>query len=59
VVEEKTPFCVSGVVKCGNGFDPFGNVVHYHENVLLSITRWRMEIHEVYAPFTEGGNCDD
>jgi hypothetical protein len=58
VVEEKMRFCVSGVVKCGHGFNPFGKVINCHNNLLVSITGWRMEIHEVYAPFIEGANCD-
>jgi hypothetical protein len=59
VVEEKTCCCVSGVVKCGHGFDPLGKVIYFHEKVLVSITGWRMASHEVYAPFTEGVNCDE
>jgi hypothetical protein len=34
--------------------DPFGKIIHYHDNVLVSITGWRMESHEIYAPFTKG-----
>jgi hypothetical protein len=59
VVEEKMHCCVSDVVKCGHGSDPFGKVIHYHDNVLVSITGWRMEIQEVYVPFIEGADCDD
>jgi hypothetical protein len=59
VVEEKMRWCVSVVVKCGHGFDPFGKLINFHENVLVSITGWRMKIHEFYAPFIEGVGCDD
>jgi hypothetical protein len=51
--------CVSDVVESGHGFGPFGKVIDGHDNVLVSITGWRMEIHEVYAPLTKGANCDD
>jgi hypothetical protein len=59
VVEEKMCCCVSGVVKCGHGFRPFGKVIYYHDNVLVSITGWRMASHEVNDLFTEGVSCDD
>jgi hypothetical protein len=54
MVEEKTHCCVSDVVKCVHGFNLFGKVIDCQDNLLVSITRWRMESHEVYAPFTEG-----
>jgi hypothetical protein len=59
MVEEKMFFFISRVVKCGHGFNPFGKVIHFHDNVLVSITRWRMGSHEVYAPFTKAVDCDD
>jgi len=59
VVEEKMCFYVSSVVECGHVFGPFGKVIYDHDNVLVSITGWRMESHEVYAPFIEGVDCVD
>jgi hypothetical protein len=59
MVEEKTRCCVNNVVKCGHGFDPFSKVIHIHHDVFVSIIGWRIESHEVYAPFTEGVDCDD
>jgi hypothetical protein len=59
MVKENTRCCVSGVVKCGHGFSPFGKVIHYNDNLIMSLTGWRMESHEVYAPFTEGIGYDD
>jgi hypothetical protein len=59
MVEEKARCCVSGIVESGHGFSPFGKVIYYHENVLVSVTRWRMESHEVYAPFAKGVDDDD
>jgi hypothetical protein len=50
---------VSGVVESGHGFDTFGKVIYYHDNVLMSIIGWKMEIHEFYAPFIEGFNGDE
>jgi hypothetical protein len=54
MVEEKTRCCVSGSFESGYGFDPFGKVIYFQDNVLVSITRWRMTSHEVYAPCVEG-----
>ena len=54
MVEDKTPCCVSGSSESGYGFDPFSKLIYFHENVLVSITGWRMTSHEVYAPFAEG-----
>jgi hypothetical protein len=52
--EDKTCCCVSGSLESGYGLDPFRKVIYFHENVLVSITEWRMTSHEVYAPFVEG-----
>ena len=54
MVEEKTRCCVSGSFDSGYGFDPFGKVIYFHDNVLVSITGCRMTSHEFYAPFAEG-----
>jgi hypothetical protein len=54
VVEEKMCCCVSGVFESGHGFDPLGNVIDNHDNVLVSITRWRMESREFYVPLQKG-----
>ena len=59
VVEEKMCCCVGGVVKCGHGFGPFDKVIEFHDNVLVSITRWRIASHEVDAPFAKGADGDD
>jgi hypothetical protein len=54
MVEEKTRYCVNDVVKCGHGFGPFGKIIHYHHNVLMSITGWRIASHE-YIPNLQKG----
>jgi hypothetical protein len=59
VVEEKTHCFVSGTVEGTHGFNPFGNVIYYHNDVLMSIARWRIASHEVYAPFEKGVGGDD
>jgi hypothetical protein len=59
MVEEKTRCCVKNVAKCGHGFGPFGKIIYYHHDVIVSINGWRMESHEVYAPLTEGADCDE
>ena len=51
--------CVSDIVESGDGFGPFGKVIHYHDDVPVSITRWRIASHKFYAPFVEGANGDD
>jgi hypothetical protein len=59
MVEEKMCCCVSGIVEGRHGFDPFVKVIHFHNDVLVSITRWTIAGHEVYAPFIEGVGGDD
>jgi hypothetical protein len=59
MVKEKTLCYVSGTVKSGHGFDPFGKVIYYHDNLLVPITICRMENHEFYAPFVDGANDDE
>jgi hypothetical protein len=51
--------CVSNVIEGRHGFSPFGKVIHFHDDILVSIAIWRVEIHEVYAPFVEGVDNDD
>jgi hypothetical protein len=59
VIEEKMRCCVSGVVEGRHGFGPFGEVIYDHDDVLVSISRWRVASHKVYAPFAEGADSDD
>jgi hypothetical protein len=59
VVEEKMRCCVSGIVEGRHGFDPFGKLIYFHDDVRVSITRWRIASHELYAPFAKGANNDD
>jgi hypothetical protein len=59
VAKEKKGHSVSGVVEGRHGFDPFGEVIDYHDDVLVPISRWRVASHEVYAPFAKGANNDD
>jgi hypothetical protein len=54
VVKEKMCCSVSGVVEGGHGFDPLGEVIDCHDDVFVSITRWRVASHEVDAPFAKG-----
>jgi len=58
VVKEK--MCgVSGIVESSHGFVPFGKVIHFHDDVLVSIIIWRIARHEFYAPFSQGDDSDD
>jgi hypothetical protein len=59
MIEEKTRCCVNDVIEGSHGFDPFGKVIYYHGDVLVSIAIWRIAIHEFYAPFAEGADNDD
>jgi hypothetical protein len=59
VVEEKTRCCVSGVVEGRHCFDPFGKVIDCHDDLLVSISIWRVVDHEFDAPFAEGAGSDD
>jgi hypothetical protein len=59
VFEQKMHCCVSDVIVGGNGFDPFGKVIHYYDDILVSIAIWRVSSHEVDAPFVEEANSDD
>jgi hypothetical protein len=59
VVEEKKCCCVSGIVEGKHGFGPFGKVIYFHNDVLVSITIWWVVSHEFYAPFAEGVSGDD
>jgi hypothetical protein len=54
MVEDKMCCCVSRSFETEYSFDPFGKVIYFHDNVLVSITVCRMTSHEVYAPFAEG-----
>jgi hypothetical protein len=59
VVEEKARYCVGGIVEGRHGFGLFGKVIYCHDNVLVSIARWRNASHEVNAPFAERVTNDD
>jgi hypothetical protein len=59
MVEETMHCCVNGVVEGRHGLGPFGKVIYFLDDVLLSISRWRVSSHEFYAPFVEGIGSDD
>jgi len=59
VVEEKMCCCVNGIVEGRHGFSPFGKVIKCHDDVLVSITIWRIASHEVFAPFAKGACIND
>jgi len=59
VVKEKTRWSVSDVVEGGHGFNPLGEIIDCHDDVFVSITRWRVASHEVYAPFAKGSGSND
>jgi hypothetical protein len=59
VVKEKMRCYVSDVFEGRHGFSPLGEVICCHNNVLVSISRWRVSSHEVNAPFTKWVGRDD
>jgi hypothetical protein len=59
MVEEKTRCCINDIVESGHGFDPFGKLIDFYDNVLFPITGWRIANHEFYASFAEGTGGDD
>jgi hypothetical protein len=59
VVKEKTCCDVSGIVKGGHIFCPFGEVIDYDNNVFVSIAGGGITSHEVDAPFKKRAGSDD
>ena len=59
VVEEKTHYCVSGVVEGGHRFSPFGEVIDRDNNVFVTIAGGGITSHKVDAPFTKGASHND
>jgi hypothetical protein len=59
VIKEKTCCSVSSVVEGGHGFGPLGEVIDYHDNVLVSIVGWMASSHEVNAALAKGVDSDD
>ena len=59
MVKEKMCCNVKGVVEGGHGLIPLGEIIDFHEYVFVSIARWRVVSHEVYAPFSKGANSSE
>jgi hypothetical protein len=59
VVKEKMRCSVSNVVEGGHGFNPFSEIIDFHDNVFVSIARWRVASNEVYDPFAKGVGSND
>jgi hypothetical protein len=59
VVEEKTCYSFSGVFEGGYSFSPFSEIIDCHDDVFVSIARWQVANHEVYAPFAKGARSND
>jgi hypothetical protein len=58
-LKKKTHCCVSVIIEGRHVFDPFVKVIDCHDDVLVSISRWRVATHEVNAPFSKGVDSDD
>jgi hypothetical protein len=59
VVKEKTCCGVSGIVKGGHNFCPFGEVIDCENNVFVSIVGGGITSDEVDSPFTKRVGIDD
>ena len=59
VVKEEMRWSVSGVVKSGHSFDPFGEVIHGDNNVFATIAGGGITSHKVDAPFTKSAGSND
>jgi len=59
MVEKEASYGVCHVVEHRHGFDPFGELVNDHNDILVVITRWRVACHKVHAPFAKGTDSDD
>ena len=58
MVEEETCCGFSFAIKCGHGFVPLGEVINYHDNVLVAISQNGVDCHDVDFPSAEGPDCD-
>ena len=59
MVKEKMCCSVSGVVEGGHGFNSLGEIIDCHNDLFVSISRWRVASHEVYTPFAKGADSND
>jgi hypothetical protein len=59
VVEEKMRCGVSGIVKGGHGFHPFGEVIDSDNNIFVTIAGGGITGHKVNAPFAKGASSND
>ena len=58
MVEEETCCSFGFAIECGHGFGLLGEVIDYHDNVLVAISRNGVDGHEVDCPFAKGSDCD-
>ena len=58
MVEEESCYCFTFAIKCGLGLDPLSEVIDCHNDVFMTISRDRVDCHEVDFPFAEGPDCD-
>jgi hypothetical protein len=54
MIEKEVGHHIYHIVESRHGFIPFGEVVNGHNDVFVTISRWGVACHEVYAPFVEG-----
>ena len=59
MVKEQMCCNVSSVFEGRHGFSPLSEVINYNDDVFVSIARWRVASHEVYAPFEKGVDSND
>jgi hypothetical protein len=59
IVEKEAGGCINFVIECGHGFCPFFEVFECDYDILVPITGWGVESHEINAPLTKGDYRND
>ena len=58
MVKEEARCGFSFAIKCKHGLFPLSEVIDYHNDVFMAISRDRGDCHEVYFPFAKGVDYD-
>ena len=59
MVKEKLSSSLGGVIKCGNLFGAFFEIVDYDDNVCVVIARGEVTFYEVNDPLTKWAGSND
>ena len=58
MVEEEVCCSFSFAIKCGHGLGPLSEVIDFHNDVFMTVSRDGVDCHEVDFPFAEGPDYD-